>query len=243
MIDTHCHIDQYDDPESLAARTESDGILTVAVTNLPSHYQQASIHLRGFIYVRPALGLHPLAANEHEREIELFAQLANEAPFIGEVGLDFSSAGVASRTRQVESFRKILSILKGKRKFVTVHSRGAEDTVLKCLSEASFGPVAFHWFTGSSSLLKRIIDEGHYISINPSMITTKKWIDCFSMVPRDHVLTETDGPFCRHAANIAEPSTIRAVLDWIANQWHCAPNAAETTVADNFRIICSRQGS
>jgi TatD DNase family protein len=243
MIDTHCHVDQYDDPEALAARAESDGILTVAVTNLPRHYQLASTNLRGFMHVRPALGLHPLAANEHEREIELFAQLANEAPFIGEVGLDFSSTGVASRNMQVASFRKVLSILKGKRKFVTVHSRSAEDMVLKCLSDASFGPVAFHWFSGSSTMLKRIVDEGHYISINPAMIATKKWVDCFRMIPRDRVLTETDGPFCRHAAKIAEPSTIRAVLDWIANQWLCSPKAAETIIADNFRIIPSRQGS
>ena len=67
MIDTHCHVDLYDAPLEVANEAETMQVKTIAVTYLPTHFRQAQSHLRTFRYVKPALGLHPLAAKDHER--------------------------------------------------------------------------------------------------------------------------------------------------------------------------------
>ena len=90
MLDTHCHIDLYPDPHAVAKEVERQGILTIAVTNLPSHFEMGQPHLRGFRRIRLALGLHPLMAEHHKKERSKFKQMLSRTSYIGEVGLDFS---------------------------------------------------------------------------------------------------------------------------------------------------------
>jgi TatD DNase family protein len=100
MLDAHCHIDLYPDPSRIAIDAESAGVLTVCVTNLPSAFEAAYPHIQRFKKVRLALGLHPLRADAHtEGELVRFKTLVGETSFIGEVGLDFSRDGVATRDR------------------------------------------------------------------------------------------------------------------------------------------------
>jgi TatD DNase family protein len=243
MIDTHCHIDQYPIPETVVQSTELAGILTIAVTNLPSHYRFAVDNLHGNHYVRPALGFHPLACNKYAEELPIFLQLVKEADYIGEIGLDFSSAGVATRDQQLSSFRTILSALKDRRRFITVHSRGAEESVLECLVEANVGPVSFHWFSGSFTMLKRVVALGHYLSFTPAMTKAKKWIEWLSCLPRDRVLTETDGPFGKYSGEPAEPKDIKIIIRWIAQQWCCSFEEAENIVQINCERIFPAKAS
>jgi TatD DNase family protein len=237
VIDTHCHIDQFPSPELVAKKAERLRILTVAVTNLPSHYQMACHHLHGLRYVRPALGLHPLAAKSHKQELPLFLEMVGEAELIGEIGLDFSPAGSATGEIQMISFRAALRAMKGRTPFVTLHSRGAEDTVLDCLRDAHVGPVVFHWFSGTRATLDRIVREGHSLSFNPAMILSKRWNDWLRLVPRERVLTETDGPFTKVGTKPSEPPRVRNVLDWLAANWGCSLIEAERVVSENFSHI------
>jgi len=64
--------------------------------------------------IRLALGLHPLPARDHPAERERFAQRVAKTWYIGEVGLDFSPAGSATREPQVASFHFVLEALRGK---------------------------------------------------------------------------------------------------------------------------------
>ena len=65
MLDTHCHLDLYPDPNRTALNAESAGVFVVCVTNLPSAFLAARPHVRKFKRVRLALGLHPLSAELH----------------------------------------------------------------------------------------------------------------------------------------------------------------------------------
>ena len=163
MIDTHCHIDLYDDPLRVAKDCETKRIKTIAVTHLPSHYLMAERHLKQFRYVRPALGLHPLSVKDHKKEIAQFRDAAATANLIGEIGLDFSPAALSTKAEQEESFAAVLDALRGKKRFITIHSRRAEDAVLSHLRQAAINPVVFHWFSGSRPQLLRILDAGHYL--------------------------------------------------------------------------------
>ena len=90
MLDSHCHLDRYEDAQAVAAEAARRGVFTIAVTNLPSHFRAGVAHVRRFARVRLALGLHPLAAAEHAREISDFEALLSTTSFVGEVGLDYS---------------------------------------------------------------------------------------------------------------------------------------------------------
>lgn len=234
MIDTHCHIDLYDNPLEVAAAAERLAVKTVAVTYLPSHFVLASKHLAGFKHVHPALGLHPLAAKDHGPELKLFAECFGAAEYVGEVGLDFSGGNKASRLIQEKSFAMVIQHLKKASKFVTIHSRGAEDTALTMLREGGIGPVVFHWFSGSKRQLINLLDAGHRISINNSMVATEKWTEMISFVPRSSILTETDGPFVKIRGRPAIPKDVEFVISWLAESWKVSPTVVSQQIADNF---------
>ncbi len=72
MIDTHCHVDLYEDPVGLARKIEGAQSQCVAVTMLPSHFRLGLPHLAALSSVHAALGLHPLRAKEGECELDDF---------------------------------------------------------------------------------------------------------------------------------------------------------------------------
>ena len=234
MIDTHCHIDLYDNPLEVAAAAEKLAVRTVAVTYLPSHFLLATKHLTGFKHIRPALGLHPLAIKDHERELGLFAECFHSAEYIGEVGLDFSGQNKASKLAQEKSFAAVVNHIKKASKFVTIHSRGAEDTVLEMLRNGGAGPVVFHWFSGSKRQLSNLLDAGHRISVNTSMMTTAKWAELITYVPRSAILTETDGPFAKTCGRPAIPADVERVISWLAETWKISLVQASHQVTANL---------
>jgi TatD DNase family protein len=238
MLDAHCHIDLYPDPSRIAIDAEDAGVFTVFVTNLPSAFEAAYPHIQRFKRVRLALGLHPLRADMHtEDELARFKRLVGETSFVGEVGLDFSPDGVATRDRQLASFRFALRSLKGEPKFVTIHSRQAEVSVLELLAQEYRHPVVFHWYTGTLKSLDLAIAQGHFFSINPAMTWSKKGKAIIARIPPDRTLTESDGPFIRIGARTIVPADIQLVEDALAEVWKTDSSAVRSAVANNFRRL------
>jgi TatD DNase family protein len=234
MIDSHCHIDQYPEPATVASACEAKEILTIAVTSLPSHYEIALSHLHNYHYVRAALGFHPLLAANHANEISVFESLSITCRLIGEVGLDGSKQGASSMDIQRKVFDRVISAVSCKKRFVTVHSRGAVKQVLECLSRHSMYPVVFHWFSGNASELSMVLDAGHYFSFNPAMTQSAKWQSAITQVPLDRILTETDGPYSRVSGSASMPHDVALVLDWLAIKFSKTQSEIEKAVRVNF---------
>ena len=117
MIDTHCHIDLYSNPYDIVNECEKAGIITIGMTNLPSHFELGFPHVKHCKKVRLALGMHPLYADHHEEEFTKFVANISNTSYIGEVGLDFSKEGIATRNIQLRSFMKILKLVSGTKKY------------------------------------------------------------------------------------------------------------------------------
>jgi TatD DNase family protein len=234
MIDSHCHIDLYPHPTEVADRADRAGVLTVIVTNLPSAFERAYPHIQNFTRMRLALGLHPLAVDQHVAERKRFAELVDKTSFIGEIGLDFSHAWYAFKEVQIESFKFVLATLENKAKFITVHSRRAESTVLNLLQEAQRSPVVFHWYSGSLKTLENALRCGHYFSINPAMIRSPNGQKIISKLPPDRVLTETDGPFVRFDDRVLEPPDVSIVENYLASLWGITRIDVRKRVKENF---------
>lgn len=197
MIDTHCHFDMMPNPETYIRERERQGDIVIGMTNAPSHFQMGYQYVKKFKRIRLALGFHPLLAHELQDELSLFEKLIDKTSYVGEIGLDFSREGIATKEIQIKSLERILSILSGKNKIISVHSRKAEPMLLSLLKAYNVKNIIFHWYTGDLSLIPDILNEGYYFSINEAMISTAKGKKIIDIIPSNRILTETDSPFNR----------------------------------------------
>lgn len=243
MIDTHCHLDLYPNPRLIANKAKRAGVTVIAVTNLPSHFRAGLEPVKELPNVRLSLGLHPLLAPHPEAERRLFPELLQRTSYVGEIGLDFSKDGMATRVAQVDSFLFVLSQVRQTGKVLSIHSRKAENEVVEHLSSHSLRAAIFHWFTGDDSALKRVIDSGHFLSINPSMLRSSRGKDIVKQIPRERVLFETDGPYCKGERGPAGPWEVHRVAHYLAELWGCPIDAASAQVGQNFRQMLSDRQS
>ena len=234
MLDTHCHIDLYPNPLAIAKEVEKRGILTIAVTNLPSHFKVGLPYLRGFRQIRPALGLHPLMAEYHKRERKKFEQMLSRTSYIGEVGLDFSRDGRDTKDIQIESLCFVFKQIQDRSRFVSLHSRGAESKVLELLEEFNIQTAVFHWYSGSLTVLDQAVQSGHYFSINPAMMRSKKGRNIVDRIPLNRILTESDGPHIQLRNQPVRPSNIKIILEALRDIWGMSFQEVDEQVWSNF---------
>lgn len=239
MLDSHCHLDRYEDAQAVAAEAARRGVFTIAVTNLPSHFRAGVPHVRRFAKVRLALGLHPLAAAEHAREISDFEALLSTTSFVGEVGLDYSKEGRETKARQLESFRHIARLVGQSPKVLSLHSRGAEDDLLRVLEEFRVKRAIFHWYSGSLKTLGDILAAGHLLSVNPAMARSRKGREIIAQIPRTQILSETDGPYVRVGGVAARPWDAALVEQHLAKAWDCPVEETRAQLWLNFMDIVS----
>ncbi len=222
IIDTHCHFDMMPNPEGYISAKEKAGDIVIGMTNLPSHFKMGQSHLIGYKHIRLALGLHPLLAAENRKELTLFKRLVDQASYIGEIGLDFSTEGIATKNEQISVLWEVLATIKGKKKIVSVHSRNAEKELLDMLCEFEIKNVIFHWYSGPVDLIPAIIERGFYFSINESMCRSKNGQSIIGKIPREKILTETDAPYNKR-------TNIRMVLNQL--------NMSEVDIFYNFNRL------
>lgn len=215
IIDTHCHFDLYPNPKETVSESEKLGIITIGMTNLPSHFKMGYPHIKNLKKTRLALGLHPLMASNHTKELPDFIKYLDFTSYIGEIGLDFSKDGIATKQIQIDSFEKVLQAVSNKQKILSIHSRGAEKEVLQMLHEYKIENAIFHWYTGGLKLIDEIVNSGYSFSVNTAMIKSGNGQKIISRIPKEFILTESDGPFIKHNDRVVESSDIAIVIDYL----------------------------
>ena len=242
LVDTHCHVDLYPDPAAVVREIERRRVYTIAVTNTPSVFLRLCEIVGDARYVRPALGLHPELAVERHRELSTFEALLPRTRYVGEVGLDYQTTVDAERATQ----RRVLATIIGQcdsagGKVVTVHSRRAAEDVVDAFGERFRGTVVLHWYSGGVRALRRAIGNGAFISVNPAMARSEKARTLIAEVPRERVLTETDGPFVTigpsASATPAVPADVQRVLVELGRLWGVDVDEAGEIVYRNFSTL------
>lgn len=233
MIDVHCHFDMAQNPEKYISDNEKRQIITIGMTNLPSHFQMGVNHVRRYKYIRLALGLHPLRAKEHAKEYSKFRQYVDETSYIGEVGLDFSREGFSTKEIQIKSFEFVLDCIRTKNKILSLHSRRAEKETLEMLTEKGIENAIFHWYSGSLSVLRNVANSGFFFSINSAMIQSDNGKKIIAEIPKELILTETDFPYIDNS-NIAD------VHMYLSNLWNISIENVELIIDSNLNRIIQR---
>lgn len=237
MIDTHCHIDLYPNPNEIIEDLIRNNNTILSMTNLPSHFEMGLPHFNSLKKIRVALGMHPLMALHHKKEFNLFVKNFNKTSYLGEVGLDFSAEGISTKEIQLETFSKILKLVSGQKKILSIHSRKAEKDVLELLIKNNIKYAIFHWYTGGLNLIKEISDAGFYFSINASMVKSNSGQKIISKIPQSLILTETDGPFILKDGKSIKPGDVQSVLVYLANEWNISVESVEKKVKSNFSSL------
>lgn len=240
MIDFHCHLDLY--PNHHAVRTECDrrGMHVLSVTTTPSAWQGTSALAAGSLTIRTALGLHPQLAAERKSELSLFETLLPEARYVGEIGLDGAPDLRGSWKDQVTVFDHILAqcAVAGGR-IMSIHSRRAIGAVLDSLEEVpQAGTPVLHWFSGALRDLDRAIKLGCWFSVGPAMLASQKGRSLAARMPRERILTETDGPFAQFNGRSIMPWDVAEAIGHLGQIWNLSDESATQLVRNNSRNLC-----
>ncbi|MBZ9872943.1 TatD family hydrolase [Mesorhizobium sp. BR1-1-9] len=240
-VDFHCHLDLYPDLRLAVLACEEAHVATLAVTTTPKAFRRNRDLTRQAHYVRVALGLHPQLAAERASELPLFEALLNETRYVGEVGLDASPNHYAGFTEQVRVFRRILmACAKHGDKILSVHSVRAAKAVLDNVEELlppGRGRIVLHWFSGSLSEARRALSLGCYFSVNERMFASPSARKVVSILPRDRVLTETDGPFIERDDGPIRPGDVSKATSDLAGLWGVSEDAARVELVRNLREL------
>jgi TatD DNase family protein len=237
-VDTHCHLNRYDDSKAVLAETEAACVYTVAVSMTPSEYPALERMTEGLSFVRPAIGLHPTLAQERRGELSMLWRGLAHNRYVGEVGLDYGTEDPSIRRAQRKVFAQILEYCATSGdKVLSVHSRRATTDVISTIGPGYPGRVILHWFSGSFSDLERAVRFGFYFSVNPAMIRAKRGRALIERIPRNRILTETDGPYVKVSGRAARPADVSLVVAALGRLWGVEEDDAQRVVLNNFREL------
>ena len=240
-VDLHCHLDLDPDPVTVARSCVESGTYVLSMTTTPKAWRGTTALAKGHDRIRTALGLHPQIAHERAGELPLFDALLPETRYVGEVGLDGSRECKPHWREQVRVFEHVLAAsTQAGGRILSIHSRRAAAEVLDALARhPDAGIPVLHWFSGTKTELRRAVEMGCWFSVGPAMVLGKRGRDLLTAMPRDRVLTETDGPFATINGQPLCPGEVTSALDALAACWGVTPDEAAATVVAAFRRLVS----
>ncbi len=222
LIDSHAHLESFKNLKEVVRRAERIGVK--AIVGVGSDYNSSKYVLKiseeeyvSKIY--PAIGVHPWSLHSSNLDLNLTFKFiesnVDRAVALGEVGLDYWLKNVRKNPVEKEFqrnvFRKILDIAKDNDKPVIIHSRGAWSDCLTMVLEAGVKKAVFHWFSGPSDVLKKLLNHGYFISATPAAEYSKYHQEAILNTPLERILLETDSPVS-YLGKTAEPADVVRTL-------------------------------
>ncbi|MHB1467672.1 MAG: TatD family hydrolase [Solirubrobacteraceae bacterium] len=240
FVDAHVHIDRYPNPTDVLAGATAAQVVCVAVTETPRDFEMLSLRAGRRPDLRVALGAHPMRAGSlTSEELKRFSVLMTRADYVGEVGLDGSRDGRATIRAQRRVFEHVLATPGIDDRVLTVHSRGAEAETIAALEQAGVTAV-LHWYSGALKHAEAALQAGFYFSINAPMLRSQKGSKLLAALPRDRVVTETDGPYAKTGARASVPADVRRIVADLAGAWSCTAEEARQLIWTNMTAIHAR---
>lgn len=241
LVDFHCHLDLYRDYETIFSKCRQTEVEVLAVTTTPRAWAKNKELAAGAANIRVGLGLHPQLIAEGVDELALFRELLPKVRYVGEVGLDASPKFYRSFQSQKHTFESVLRACGEEGgKILSVHSVRCANEVIKMIGAflpQAKGTAVLHWFTGSASEAKRATQLGCYFSINFEMLRDDKRQNLVTSLPRERLLTETDGPFTMTDGRPSAPDDICLTMNKLAILLKIDVEEAKSLILQNLRQL------
>lgn len=239
MIDFHCHLDLYPDPEREVREADAARVYVLSVTTTPRAWVRTAQLARGRKRIRTSLGLHPQLAHERHGELGLFEELLPRSRYVGEVGLDGGPGygqHAAIQSKVLDTILRLSATSGGR--IMSIHSRRAVDETLDRLAaNPDAGTPILHWFSGTTAQLRRAIDIGCWFSVGPAMLRGEKGRTLAKAMPHERLLTETDGPFASGSKGPLHPADAWQAVRQLATIWGIPLEEARAKLLDNLRSL------
>ena len=236
MIDTHAHLDHIENIEEALVRAYVAGVKAIVAPAIDEatskkNFQLSQKQQKNWPKIYLAAGMHP---SEADREglnqcLAFFSSHAMHLKAVGEIGLDFWYPWVKKsdekKNMQREVFGRQLEYAKQLNFPVIIHSRGAWEECFEIVSDLNISKAVFHWYSGPTDILKRILDKGFFVSATPSLAYSVQAQEAIEQAPLEQLLLETDSPvlFRRYDEKKewqefkAEPKDVFLTLQYVAD--------------------------
>ncbi len=225
LIDTHAHLDMYEDWDVIIKNAKENGIKKIIIPAVETEYFQKILDIaNSYEDVYCMMGIFPTEAkNWHDGILEDIKELAKNKKVvsIGEIGLDYYW-DKSFVDEQKDIFIKQVKLANELGLPIEIHDREAHKDVFDILVEYNkTSDVVFHCFSGSVEFARECLKQGWYIALG-GVVTFKNAVKTKEVaidVPLDRLMLETDSPYLtpvpfRGKEN--QPAYVRYVADEIA---------------------------
>ena len=177
------------------------------------------------------VGCHPRKKKSQECfQLELFEELADQTAIIGEIGLDTGSR--VPFTKQLETFRGMLSVLSDLPRIISIHGYQATKQVINELRQNPVSTPILHWWTGTAEETREAVRLGCYFSVHSAVARHSKF---HTAVPRERILIESDHGWSDPPAAI--PCRIEWVEYLLSAQLNMNADEVRQLAWQNFKTI------
>jgi TatD DNase family protein len=267
LIDSHCHLDDYDDLPEVLARAAAAGVgtlLAIGIGDGPATMHRALTLANAHPNIFATAGIHPQEAhNATPAALEKLAQLAADPRClaIGEIGLDYYHLDNPDIPTQQVAFIEQINIAAAARKPITIHCRTSELATPQ--AKAKYEPsdawndllsiLAEHWtphnlpgimhcFSGTPAQAEASLAAGFYLSFagNVTYPRSTSIQQVAASAPADRILIETDAPFLSPIplrGQRNEPANITHTAAFVANLRGITPEALAAQTTANFHNL------
>lgn len=222
MIDTHCHLDDYEDIESILNKMKNGYLIASGADHMGNIKVLELINKYNHIY--GTIGLHPEFASNYTNEQIKFIEdncLNKKIVGIGEIGLDYHYSEI-DKEKQKELFIKQIEIAKKHNKTIVIHSRDAASDTFEILEKYANGlKIVLHCYSYSLEMAKRFKKLNVKFGIG-GVVTFKnalKLQEVVKFLDLEDILLETDSPYLTpepHRGEQNEPYNIYYVAKKIS---------------------------
>ena len=145
--------------------------------------------------VLPSFGIHPWEAPKFSEDLEALDPLAQKAPMLGEVGLDFHFIKDEDQyPAQRAVFDFFIGTAETRGLILNIHTKGAEKEVLSHLRGRGLRGVVIHWYSGPLDIFRELAARGLYFTVGVEVLYSEHIQTIAQEIPLGRLLTETDNP-------------------------------------------------
>ncbi|MBS3071604.1 TatD family hydrolase [Candidatus Pacearchaeota archaeon] len=223
FIDVHCHFDTLKNQSKLIEKAKKNNVGIILTAGIDHKSNVKSLELaKEFKQIKTVLGIYPteglkVGKEEVIKEMNFIRTNKDKISAIGEIGIDLK--GQDNLGKQIEIFKMFINLAK---------------------EEMKAKKVIMHCFSGNMTLVKRIAQNGWYLSIPTSIKYSEQFQKAVEMVDIEQLLCETDSPFMQpDKEGENDPSTIAESYKKIAQIKSLSLKEVENKIEENYGKLFS----
>ena len=212
LIDAHSHLDHpllINKIDEIVHRAKNGGLRHIITNGINPETNRICLQLsKKYDIIKCGMGVYPRDALKKEvetgeaqlkieefdvdEEISFIRENKENIAAVSEVGLDFVNG---ESKQQIEDFGKMIKLAEEINKPIVVHSRKAEQKCVEMLESSKNMKIVMHCFSGKKSLVKRIADNGWFLTVPTIVVRSFQFQDIAKNVPITQLFCETDSPY------------------------------------------------